>query len=58
MQMDAIRQNKNKHRAGQVMLEYVVALAICISMVVVCSVLLYGLKVFGGRVLSLVASFT
>ena len=54
--MDESKQ-LNKKRSGQVMLEYVVALGICLAMVVMCALLLHGFKVFGGRVMSLVASF-
>jgi hypothetical protein len=51
--MKAIQQNKRK--SGQVMLEYVVATCIFLSLVGLSAMLLYAFKSFGGRVLALMA---
>jgi len=41
---------------GQVMLEYIIAFAIFLSLVGLSAMLLYVFKVYGGRVLALMAS--
>jgi len=50
------RTGKTESKRGQVMLEYVVATAIFLSLLVLCGMLLYAFKAFGGRVLSLMSS--
>lgn len=47
----------SKAKSGQVMLEYVVALAVFVSMIGLCALLLSAFKSYGGRVLSLVAFY-
>ena len=46
-----------KRKRGQVMLEYVVAIGIFLSLVGLSAMLLYAFKSFGGRVISLMASY-
>jgi len=45
-----------KSKAGQIMLEYVIAFAIFLSLTGLSAMLLYVFKVYGGRVLALMAS--
>lgn len=54
--MNAESKKNKKSKRGQVMLEYVVALGVFMAMVVLCAMLLYAFKSYGGRVLSLMAS--
>jgi len=51
-----VQQNKTR-KCGQVMLEYVVATGIFLVLVGLCAMLLYAFKSFGGRVISLMASY-
>lgn len=44
-------------KSGQVMLEYVVTLAVSIALFGMCSLLLYAFRTFGSRVLSLIAAY-
>lgn len=44
-------------KSGQVMLEYVVTLAVSIALFGMCALLLNAFRTFGSRVLSLIASF-
>ncbi|WP_372795132.1 hypothetical protein [Pontiella sp.] len=52
--MKAERTDKRR-KSGQVMLEYVIATAIFLSLVGLSALLLYAFKSFGGRVLALMA---
>ncbi|MCF7849215.1 MAG: hypothetical protein K9M45_10210 [Kiritimatiellales bacterium] len=54
--VNAESKKNKKSKRGQVMLEYVVALGVFMAMVVLCAMLLYAFKSYGGRVLSLMAS--
>lgn len=47
--------DKNKRKSGQVMLEYVIATGIFLTLVGLSAMLLYAFKSFGGRVLALMA---
>lgn len=42
-------------KSGQVMLEYMVATAVFVAVIILCAMLLYAFKTYGGRVLSLMA---
>jgi len=42
-------------KSGQIMLEYVVALAVFIALVGVCATLLYVFRAYGNRVLDIIA---
>jgi hypothetical protein len=46
---------KNNRKSGQVMLEYVMAIGIFLSLVGLSALLLYAFKSFGARVLALMA---
>jgi hypothetical protein len=50
-------QNDKNRKSGQVMLEYVVAFGIFLVLVGLSAMLLYAFKSFGGRVISLMASY-
>jgi len=47
---------EKEKKSGQVMLEYVIVFAIFLSLVGLSAMLLYVFKVYGGRVLALMAS--
>lgn len=48
-------KKSKKNKSGQVMLEYVIATGIFLSLVGLCALFLYAFKSFGGRVLALMA---
>ena len=50
-----ILKNNTERKCGQVMLEYVVGVAVFLAMVVVMASLLWAFKSYGGRILSLMA---
>lgn len=50
------RKKRIARKSGQVMLEYVVTLAVSVALLAMCAVLLYAFRTFGSRVLSLIAS--
>ena len=53
-----MKRRKNRTgKSGQVMLEYVVAFGIFLVLVGLSAMLLYAFKSFGGRVISLMASY-
>jgi hypothetical protein len=44
-----------KRKRGQVMLEYVIALGVFISLVSICAALIYVFRAYGNRVLDIIA---
>ena len=42
-------------RGGQVMLEYVVALAVFVALIGICATLLYVFRAYGNRVIDIIA---
>jgi len=49
-----VNSGKNRKR-GQVMLEYVIALGVFISLVSICAALIYVFRAYGNRVLDIIA---
>jgi hypothetical protein len=49
-------QKNKKRKSGQVMLEYVVATGIFLTLVGMSALLLYAFKLYGGRILQFMAS--
>lgn len=57
--MNAMKKEPDRskdRKRGQVMLEYVVALGIFLSLVVLSALLLFAFREYGGRVLSLMST--
>lgn len=50
------QENHRERKHGQVMLEYVVAIGIFLSLVVLSALLLFAFREYGGRVLSLMST--
>ena len=50
------QDSSRERKRGQVMLEYVVALGVFLSLVVLSALLLFAFREYGGRVLSLMSS--
>ena len=50
------QDRKRERKRGQVMLEYVVAFGIFLSLVVLSALLLFAFREYGGRVLSLMST--
>jgi hypothetical protein len=53
---ETMQKKRIDRKSGQVMLEYLVVLAVSISLLSMCAVLLYAFRTYGSRVLSLIAS--
>ena len=49
-------QKSKKQKSGQIMLEYVVATGIFLTLVGMSAMLLYAFKLYGGRILQFMAS--
>lgn len=45
-----------ERKRGQALLEYVVVLGVLLSVMLLCGLLMYAFKIYGGRVLSLMSS--
>ncbi len=50
----AVNSGRDRKR-GQVMLEYVIALGVFISLVSICAALIYVFRAYGNRVLDIIA---
>jgi uncharacterized protein (UPF0333 family) len=51
---DLVESGRDRKR-GQVMLEYVIALGVFVSLVSICAVLIYVFRAYGSRVLDIIA---
>ncbi len=53
--MKSLAESSRDRKRGQVMLEYVIALGVFISLVSLCAVLIYVFRAYGNRVLDIIA---
>ena len=53
--MKGLMESGRDRKRGQVMLEYVIALGIFISLVSICAALIYVFREYGNRVLDIIA---
>lgn len=53
--MKGLAESSRDRKRGQVMLEYVIALGVFISLVSICAVLIYVFRAYGNRVLDIIA---
>ncbi|MDF7807719.1 hypothetical protein P4E94_09745 [Pontiellaceae bacterium B12219] len=47
---------RNKRKSGQVMLEYVIAFGIFLTLIGLSALLLYSFKVYGGRIITIMSA--
>ncbi|NLX24665.1 MAG: hypothetical protein GXY61_01715 [Lentisphaerae bacterium] len=52
-----MKKKQIDRKSGQVMLEYLVTLAVSVALFGMCALLLYAFRAFGSRVLSLIAAY-
>jgi hypothetical protein len=53
--MKGLAESGRDRKRGQVMLEYVIALGVFISLVSICAALIYVFRAYGNRVLDIIA---
>lgn len=53
--MKGLAESGRDRKQGQVMLEYVIALGVFVSLVSICAVLIYVFRAYGSRVLDIIA---
>mgnify|MGYP006991350208 CR=1 FL=1 len=54
---EMMKKKQIDRKSGQVMLEYLVTLAVSVALFGMCALLLYAFRAFGSRVLSLIAAY-
>ncbi len=52
-----MKKKQVNRKSGQIMLEYVVTLAVSVALFGMCALLLHAFRTFGSRVLSLIAAY-
>jgi len=53
--MKDMKESGGDRKRGQVMLEYVIALGVFVSLVSICAALIYVFRAYGNRVLDIIA---